>query len=221
MAQELTPEAARRLFDNLAKQVRFASSQALNRVANRVQTAIVDHARDAFTVRRTSFLTRSIYRKPNEDFATKDNLRAAVRTNPDRGDIYAQHEAGHAKTARDGGRLAVPVEARRNIFDVVPNAQKPKALGRLAFPLPLKSGNVGLFVRKTAIKATKGLRGKKKLLQTVVTGRDKGLVLAHVLVKKVPIFARLGFHVTAQRIAAREMASEFRKALLEALRTAR
>jgi hypothetical protein len=106
---------------------RYAASLGINRTLNEAQDAIRAGITERFTLRRKDFILRTIYRKPGEDWATKDNLRGAVRVNPEQ-NFLAKFEEGGLKTPRSGRALAVPVDVRRNKADIIPRNQSVRAL---------------------------------------------------------------------------------------------
>jgi hypothetical protein len=92
----------------LSEQLPYAYSLAANQTINDAQKAIQATLPERFILRRADFISHTIYRKPGQDFATKTNLVAAVRVNPDR-DFLAKFEDGGQKTSTTGKSLAVPI----------------------------------------------------------------------------------------------------------------
>lgn len=157
---------------------RFAASVGLNRTANEVQDGIRASLNGKFTLRREAFVKNTIYRKPGEDFASKDKLTAGVRVNEER-NILAKFEAGGLKTPTGGRRfLAIPIDVKRNKSDIVTRANSIKAL--------LASGKAFLKNGKVWLKTGRG---------------GKQLKLAYVLKPSVKIEPDLQFVATGTRIA--------------------
>jgi hypothetical protein len=92
----------------LTRQLPFAFARAANNTANDVQYQIQRALPGEFTLRRADFITRTIYRTPGQDFATKSHLEAAVRVNPAR-DFLAKFEDGGTKTSTSGKTLPIPI----------------------------------------------------------------------------------------------------------------
>jgi hypothetical protein len=122
------PSEALTHMERLEKQMPFAISRALNRVANHAQAAVRDGIkRGAFTLRREQFVLNTV-KINREDRATKTKLNATVRIDPQR-NILAKFEEGGIKTGRSGGRVAIPTDkVRRNKSDIVQKSQRPRAL---------------------------------------------------------------------------------------------
>lgn len=183
-------------------QMPFATSLALNQVANDVQAAIRQSLpQHGFTLRRKAFIDRTIYRQPGVDFATKLKLSSGVRIHPQR-DVLAKFETDTVKRPQAGRSLLVPIEARKGKGAIVPRGLWPAALGRQAFALKLKSGGKGLF------------RNKGR-------GKNRGLQLLYVFKSQVPLGHRLGFEDTARQVAAIMWPGRMNAALARAIRTAR
>lgn len=126
----LNPEEFKKvqnLLSTLGAKARFGASVGLNRTANEVQDEVRKGLSGQFTLRRKAFIENTIYRKPREDFATKDNLKAGVRINPER-DVLAKFEDGGSKTPREGKSIAVPLGARPSPTSIVPQRYTLKAL---------------------------------------------------------------------------------------------
>ena len=157
----------------------FAASIGLNRTADEIQSEIRDGLDRRFTLRRSDFVKRTIYRKPREDFASKKNLMARVRIHDER-DFLAKFEKGGRKKPLHGKALAIPQGGvRRNKSDIVPKGQSVRRL--------IESGKA--FVKGDAVFQRTG-RGKKRRL-----------ILAYLFRPSVPIPASLQFEVVARRVA--------------------
>jgi hypothetical protein len=113
-----------------ADQLPFATAQALNRTANDVQKAQQSGMGDRFTLRRKTWVERSI-KRGKDDWASKKKMEAAVRVeaygDASRSDVLAQHEKGGVKKPKRGRSLAIPDQIRKNPKKVVPDKERPKA----------------------------------------------------------------------------------------------
>ncbi|MFN2316954.1 MAG: hypothetical protein ABR551_14220 [Gemmatimonadales bacterium] len=161
----------------------FGASMGLNRTANEIQDEIRGGLASRFTLRRADFVKKTIYRKPGEDFASKTNLKAAVRIHDDR-NFLAKFEKGGRKTPISGKALAIPQGGvRRNKSDIVTKSQSVRSL--------IESGKA--FVKGDAVFQRTG-RGKKRRP-----------ILAYLFRRSVPIPASLGFEDVARRVADRRL----------------
>lgn len=185
-------------FEELGRQLPFAQSTTLNGLANATQAKVQDGLPSRFNLRRAEFIRRTVYRKPGEDFATKSRLEAGVRINPER-DFLAKFEEGGEKTSRNGGRVAVPVDVRRNKNDIVSKANRPRVL--------LTKPKVALL--------------RDVIVQRVGRGRKAATRLLYVLKKSVRIPQRLGMAETARSVADTQTDAIAGAAIDKALRTAR
>lgn len=169
------------LIRELGPKARSALAYALNQTANDVQTKIQAGLRSRFTLRRDTFVQRTIYRQPGVDFATKDELRAGVRVHPTR-DFLAQHEEGGQKAARDGGMVAIPLKAvQPSPLVVVPKRLRPSGMreDQRVSKVVLPTGT--FLVRHTK---SKGKEGRSEFL--------------YELKRSVPLRPRLGFIRTSE-----------------------
>jgi hypothetical protein len=190
-------ELARSLRE-IGKQAPYALSLTLNRLANVAQQDVQNSLSTRFQLRRAQFVRNTIYRKPGEDTATKTRLEAGVRVD-DRRDFLAKHETGGQKTSVDGGRVAVPIGARRNKAEIITKANRPRA-----------------------ILNKKGFRIKDDLIvQTVGRGKRAALKVWYKLVRSVPIRPRLEMAKTSQRAVDREWVRIASEAIEQAMRTAK
>ena len=167
----------------LGPKARSALAYALNQTANDVQGKIQAGLRSRFTLRRDTFVQRTIYRQPSVDFATKDELRAGVRVHPER-NFLAQHEDGGQKTARDGGMVAIPLKAvQPSPALVVPTRLRPSGMrnDRRVSKVVLPTGT--FLVRHT--KGTKSKAARSEFL--------------YELKRSVPLRPRLGFLETSEK----------------------
>lgn len=173
-----------------ANDVLFAASAGLNRTADEIQRAEQDSLSQHFTLRKADFIRRTIYRDPSKDFATKRQLAAGVRINPDR-DFLAKFEQGGLKTSMRGGFVAVPMGARRNKLDIIPRSARPRAL--------IASGRA--FVKNNV------LFGK------VGRGKSARLIALFEFRKAVMLPASLHFEDTALRVANDRLADNVQGAI--------
>lgn len=128
-------------------QLPFATSRAINWTALDFQKAQRAHMADIFTIRRKSFLNRSVKIKP---FATKDSQEARVKIDSplDRSDIFGKFETDTQKVSVRGGLVAVPTRhVPRTGAGVVKKGWRPRALrdrkfrdGFRTFIRPSRSG---------------------------------------------------------------------------------
>ena len=180
---QVDDKAFRKWLATAPRNLRFAASVGLNRTVDEAQREIQASLGSKFTLRRADFVKRTIYRKPGEDFATKDKLIAAVQVNPER-DFLAKFEAGGDKTSKSGGPVAIPIDIRRNKNDIVPKSQWVGAL---------------LAAKKAFIK--NGLVLQR--LGTKATGFE--IRLAYIFKPSVRIRPVLKFVETARAVAARRL----------------
>jgi hypothetical protein len=171
-------EEAISLVKLLPKKALFAASIGLNRTADEAQTAVRESLADKFTLRRKAFIEGTIYRKPGEDWATRDKLQARVRIHPER-DHLAKFEEGGDKLPTRGRRMvAVPIDPKRTGADIITKRARPKAL--------LASGKA--FIRNGAI------------MQVVGRGKSKTVKAVYILKPRTKIKATLRFHETALKV---------------------
>lgn len=154
-------EEVQALLEKMPENAKFGASVGLNRTADEVQAGVrASLPAKGFTLRRKAFVEQTIYRKPGEDFARKDQpeMFARVRIHDER-DVLARHEEGGSKRPTKGRVIAIPIGARPNKGDVVPVKYQLKTLffhqrGRLS--------------QAKAILNTKSKAGRKRLLKRSV-----------------------------------------------------
>lgn len=122
-----------RLLALCEKDIRFVAAKSLTQTAQEVQTAVRQHIREAFVLRRPNF-EKSIKVRG----ATKQNLEATVYT---MAGFAALQQAGGKQTAKSG-RLAVP---HYDDLRQVKATRKSNAAG--TFLLKLKSGGHAIASR--------------------------------------------------------------------------
>lgn len=176
----------RKALSEIGRQAPYALSVGLNAAANDAQRAIQDSLASRFTVRRAQFVRNTIFRQRGVDFATKANLRAVVRVNPER-DFLVQHEEGGQKVAMSGTHVAIPLPTiKPTAATVVPKRLRPGAL-RGTGQIRKITTNSGTFL----VRNRPG-RGKGQL-----TGWRTEFL--YQLKRSVPLRPRLGFIDTASR----------------------
>lgn len=188
----------------MSNQVPFATSKAINRTLEQSQQGIRQHLNTGgyFRLRRKEFVERTI-KINREDFATKRKLEGTIRVDPTR-DVLAKFEEDREKRPRDGSHIAVPIEAKRNKAEVIPRAQRPKAL--------LAAGKA--FLGKTR-------KGTLAIMARVGRGRGTTLRTLFVLKPRVPIKPELRFRETVTRTADRNWRENMLQAFDDAMRTAK
>lgn len=187
----------------LSQQAPFATSRALNAVANHAQADIRQGIQQRFTLRRPQFVLNTV-KINREDRATKTKLDVTVRIDPER-NILAKFEKGGTKQAKDGRHIAIPTtNLRRTKADIVQRTQRPRAL------LGSRGAEKGrIFKTAAGIFQRIGLRAAQ-------TTR-----LLYVFATSVRIKPTLGFEASATRAVQRTWVDEMTKAFADAERTAR
>lgn len=189
----------------LERQIPFVVSKALNSVANDGQRAVQDSLSAHFTLRRGEFIRRTIKRQTPGDFATKTNLQAIVRVDPQR-DFLEKFEEDSEKVPQRGRKMiAIPTAAvRRTKSDIIRAADRPRAI------LSQVNQDAGrAFILNGAIYRVIG-RGRRALLQKVYT-----------LKARVGIRARLRFRETVNTAVDRQWEARALEAIDRALATLR
>lgn len=192
----------------IGRQAPFAVSTALNNIANEVQRGVQDSLGSRFTLRRSDFIKKTIYRGKGVDFATKSKLQATVRVNPQR-DVLVQHEEGQLKTPRSGLHVAVPLEAVRPVPSaVVPKRLRPSGLRGHPQVRKITTPAGTFLVRNRPGKGKGGLNGWRT-------------EFLYELKRAVPLRPRLRFHATAQGVIEASWQRHLLQGIEKALRTAR
>jgi hypothetical protein len=203
--------------DELSRnQLPYATALALNATATEFQAAEQARIAQNFTLRHPAYILQTI-KIDRQDWATKEKLEVVVKVDPSR-NLLAKFEEGGIKTARGGGSVAIPIEAKTNPQDIVTAANRPKA-----FMLQTVSTSGGYSIAKglKRVFLIEGPDGKGEIFQRVGRGKTSKLKLLFDLEKKVPIPASLGFIETARAIVAQRFAPNFVTAFAKALSTAR
>lgn len=196
------PTEALTYLQTLSRQLPFATSKALNVSANRAQQAIRANVQKHFTLRRPQFVLNTI-KINSADRATKTKLDVTIRVDPER-DFLAKFEAGGIKQAREGKSIAIPQDVRRNKADIIPKAQRPRAL------LASRRGQKGrVFATPRAILEMVGRAAQR-------TTRTLYLLKAQVRIPK-----RLGFEPAVVETVQRHWVKDMTDAFEFAERTAR
>ena len=197
------------LLAKLPANARYGAALGMNRTMDEAQAEIRRGLSGKFTLRRKSFVENTIYRKPGEDWATKDKLEARVQVNADR-DQLAKFEEGGDKRPRSGKALGVPVigGARPTKGAVVPEKFKLKTLffsqqgllsqARSIAGAKKRSGRNALL--KASAKKYVSMNGK--VFEIIGTKRAPRLKLLWVFRPSVRIAPKLRFAETGKRVIA-------------------
>jgi hypothetical protein len=214
------------LITGLTAQLPYAESRALNATATDAQRAIQAALPSEFTLRQASFIVNSIYRKPGQDFATKTNLAATVRVNPER-NFLAKFEAGGRKTA-SGNSLAVPIIRESNRMLIIRRGDA-LSVQRLMDSVRNRGGKIlNAKVRKGLLKVVadpdkvflvQSGKGTFLVQRTGPGPRDTRVLWEFE--KSVPIKPQLHFDDIAMRAALQFWERNFNDALADAIATAK
>lgn len=208
-----------------ARQLPFAYSVALNDTVNVAQRAIQNSLPDDFTLRARSFIVNTIYRKPGQDFATKQNLVAAVRVNPDR-NFLAKFEIGGEKRSLTGRDLTVPL-LRLEAPNIIIRRGDPLSAARLLASITAYGGRIVQPRVRAGVLRTKQIgtaflihstRGTY-IVERTGPGRDD-IRWLYKLTPEVPIKAQLHFDDIAEKTALASFQANFDRAIDYAILTA-
>jgi hypothetical protein len=195
----------------IGRQAPFATSKALNAVANDAQAAIRQGLAGTFTLRREQFVSRTIYRfrtgqgPDGGDFATKASLRAIVRVNPSQ-DFLAKFEDGGRKTPVSGRNVAIPLPGvRKSASTVIPARMRPSKLQGVKGVRRIDTPSGAYIVRDKGREGRKGWRTE----------------FLYRLKASVPIRPMLRFGATAEATITKQFAVRATEAIEAAMRTAR
>jgi hypothetical protein len=191
-------------------QIPFATSLALNNLAKLAQGEIRAHYKTIFDLRRPDFIEKQGAKIMQ--FATKRDPVVTLGVDP-KADFLSKFETGGERPKR-GTHIAIPSLVRRNKRDIVTKGNRPRALIQR---LGKKKGAGGVFV---VGKDSADLR-QPGIYQRTGRGGRGGTKLLYAFETSAQIPASLQFVQIAQRTAETQWASEFEKALAQALRTAR
>ena len=231
------------LSDAQERQLPFAVSLALNRVANQAQVAERENLKRSFKLRRESFVLKGV-KISKQDRATKSSWRVTIQlAYPDDRHFLDQHEVGGYRTRYGGKRLWQPnpeVFASKVIGRANPLHPKNLRLakdksGRVVgqertFLVRVKSAV--LVLQRVDRRLTKGSARRLKglTLDNVQTGmgphtkksrgisRTGGTRLLYRLVERVKLPARLQFVSTIGGVAQSQFPEALRAAMVDALR---
>ena len=230
------------------EQLPFAVSQALNQLANRAQAAEREHIRQAFKLRRESFVLRGVYIS-KADRATKSSWRVVVQLQyPDARHFLDQHEEGGQRRRQGGRYLWQPnEEVFKSKVISASNPLAPKNLHVRRTDHDQIKGDHGTFMVRAAggqrlvlqrvartldgrsRRGMKGLTlenfaggmGPNTRKQTRSLRRTEGVRLLYRLVSTVKIPARLQFVETVSKTVQGQFAEVARAALTKAMGTAK
>lgn len=201
-------KAVAQLNDDAERQIPFALAKGINETIKDVQTSERVNLRRKFTLRRPEWADRSV---KITKFASKRDPSATIGIHPpgaggdERSDILGKFETDTVKEAHHG-RVAIPIAAKRTKRDIVRANQRPRAIiasGKAFVIEHTKNPAVQLIVRTIG-------RGRRRVLETL-----------YLLVKRVRLTRKLEFRERAEQAVDRSWVTNMRKALAEALRTAR
>ncbi len=203
-------------------QVPFAASKAINDVLKQAQRAQQSSMSREFTIRRRVFMERSVKIKP---FATKKTLQGTIRIEPpggrERAAIWTRHELRGRRVPVEGRTLAVPIKARPSKLALVKKGMRPAAF---AFKRVATRARTEIYKGRKRTFMIRKADGSGVILQRRRRGRSGTFVgarLLYRLVPSVPIEPRLQFRDTIDRVVRQRFAPAFRRAFLEAIRTAK
>jgi hypothetical protein len=199
------------------RQIPFAMMKTINETAEDFQAEQQELVARKFTLRRPTFIMNTV--KINRgDFATKDNLRAIVRIDPDR-DVLSKFEDQGQKTPMFAGHaLAIPIEAKRSKQDIVQNSMRPRAL-QLTQVITAGSQKIAKGLKRTFL--IQRADGSGGIYQRQGSGIGSTIHMLFSLKTKVPLPRTLAFVETAKRVCGERMPINWEKWIAQALRTAR
>jgi hypothetical protein len=195
------------------RQIPFAMMKTINETAEDGQAEEQELVARKFTLRRPTFVLNTVKINRGE-FATKDNLRAIVRIDPER-DVLSKFEDDGEKSAMFAGHaLAIPIEAKRSKQDIVQNSMRPRAL------------QLTQVFSKSSDKIAKGVKGTFMIQHADGTGGiyqrvGSTIHLLFTLKPRVPLPKSLAFVDTFKRVCAERMPINWTKWIAEAIRTAK
>lgn len=206
-------------------QLPFATALAVNQTALDFQKAQRERLGDIFTIRRPTFILRSIF-LGREDRATKTKPEARVRVKSpgggDRSDIIGKFETDTVKTPFRARAVAVPTKhVPRTAGGVVRRAWRPRRLlegGRLGTSDRVLPGG-GRLVRNQTVRGRRGtFLIRRATGRGTIFQRDGDTVVAlYQLVPQVRIEPELEFVKTAERVVEERWAENFTRAFDRAI----
>jgi hypothetical protein len=236
-----------RLVSSVAeKQLPYAISLAINRVANKAQDAEREHMRQSFHLRRESFVLRGV-KIAKADRATKTSWQCIIQlAYPDNRHFLDEHEEGQDRTRYGGKRLWQPnTQVFRSKIIGRANPLSPKRLGLHRDAGGRIVGNERTFLVRTRgqvlvlQRTDRGMDGRSRrglksmTLDNVHVGvgpkrkrdraihRTAGTRLLYRLVSRVRIPARLEFVKTIGDTVQREWMPTLSDAIADAARGAK
>lgn len=223
------------------RQVPFAVSLALNRVANKAQVAEMEHIQKTFKLRNAAFVLRGV-KIEKADRATKSSWRVVIRlAYPDDRQFMAPHEKGGFKVRHGGKRLWQPngevfkgkIIGRSNPLNPKNLKLRMQADGRIQGEqrtfLVKGKGQVLILQRLANDKAhpgfTSGSLSRISLKNFggnksgfLVRKRDPASVRTlYRLISRAPIKARLEFEPTIVKTVQKDFPAEVTRALHDAM----
>lgn len=196
------------LLAKLPENARYGAALGMNRTMDEAQAEIRRGLSGKFTLRRKTFVENTIYRKPGEDWATKDKLEARVQVNADRNQLAKFEEGGDKGPTRGRKALGIPVVggARPTKGAIVPEKFKLKTLffsqqgllsqARSIAGTKKRSGRNALL--KASAKKYVSMNGK--VFEIIGTKRTPRLKLLWVFKPSVRIAPKLRFAETGRRV---------------------
>lgn len=191
-------------------QLPYTIARALTQTAKQGQEAVVKAMPSEFILRRREFMESGVQVVP----ATKSNLTAIVF---DRDKFMARQETGADKIPMDGGRnLAVPLAARPNVRDIIPEALLPANLGKAEYTV---SRNGNLITKKGSGNAAFRLVSNGKTYLAYRKGGE--LMMMYLLIPSAKITPRLRLGEITLRVVKENFARNFIEAARVAMATRR
>lgn len=195
-------------------QIPFATSKALSALALDVQSEQRKRLHEIFTVRRDTWVGRSI---KITHFAKKAEPWATIAVSPpggaSRADVLGKFESDTEKHAFQGHHVAIPIGAKRNKRDIITKANRPGALH-----LKQVGNRIVGDKRSFLVKLSDG---REMILQRTGRGRRSSVRALYLLVERVTITPDLEFGLTGERVVGKQWERRMEEALEVALRTAR
>jgi len=240
------PKAALGMLSDLEqRQLPYAVSLALNRVANKAQAAEREHIKKSFRLRKETFVLQGV-KISKQDRANKTSWRVIISlAYPDDRQFLAPHEKGGDKVRHGGKRLWQPnpevfkskIIGRSNPLNPKNLALKQQPDGRIQGKertfLVRSKGQVLVLQRVAQRLSKRSSKLSSITLDNVHVGigprtkkakalsRTAGVRLLYRLVSRVPIKARLQFTSTITHTAQAEWPSVMREAMADAIKGAK
>lgn len=193
------------------EQMPFAGARALTWTAQDAQDAVRRELHQRFML-RNNFVSQGI----RIQSASKDTLQAKIFTRNDGKfsiDFMVLQETGGQKSPTSSHNISLPVDAKRNKFDIIRQGNRPRALlerNQEYFAGTVK-GIKGIWKRPSS-KERRGAYANGK----AVAGVD----LMFRLVKQTSVRARLDFLPTVQKVANERFERNFNLSFKDAIGSA-